>query len=123
MTDTFIPRAENWRRWARGRYGVRELQAESMERLYRSLNWGDVASVPGSVPGLPAAVDVIDAQAVEAAWRSMLEPYKAALRGAWIHGEHPRKTCRRAAVHWTEYDALVSGSMAMLRLMCANRSG
>lgn len=114
---TFQARFENWQRWARGHAGLKPLQAESLERLYRSLNWGDIASDPnpGPLDALRGPVDVLDAQLIEDAWRTLPEPYKGFLKGSWVKGEHWRKTCRLHNVHWREYDEVFLHAMLMLR--------
>lgn len=113
---SFQSRVENWQRWARGHAGLRPIQAESLERLYRSLNWGDLADgPPTALEALRGAVDVLDAQVIEDAWRTLPEPYKGFLKGAWIKAEHHRKTCRLNGVHWRQYDETLMLAMLMLR--------
>ncbi len=111
-------RAENWQRWARGHYGLRPLQAESLERLYRSLNWGDIASDPSPSPlgAIKPSVDVLDAQRIEDAWRALEEPYKTVLKSAWIRGHHPRVTCRKAGIHYLRYERVLSEGMCALSM-------
>ena len=113
---TFQSRVENWQRWARGHAGLRPLQAESLERLYRSLNWGDIATDPnpGPLDALRGPVDILDAQIIEDAWRTLPEPYRTFLKSAWIRGHHPRVTCRKAGVHHLRYEEILVLSMHVL---------